>query len=464
MPNVPGLKAAALAEATSLFGRGFSLGCGPEKNPPHLRSAAASTPGDCIAMSLEIERHEQGDAVRLVVTGRLDAETGGELAGIVDEELRRGRHSIALALDGVVFLSSAGIRVLFETHRAAKATGGACLIETASDAVRKVLELTRLAPLLMAGVATDAPVKPRPTSPGATVHAAGVTLVGLERPTGGLQGMLVGGPVDARGVAAHREVRHVLPRHACGFGLGTIADDLPVADRAGELVAACGAVFHRPPRPFAVVDYLVGTGDLVPAAQFTSGLVWHGLPTGRAAFEPAAEDAAVPLAALAAAALAQSNAATAAFVVAGEVLGLVGAELIRPLATATPGDALGSADRGVAARWLSFSREPVHARRTALAVGVISRGRPAGLLADFVRPLGRGDLHAHVHAVVFPLRPLRRAALELAPVVADLAASVPLAVMHLLDDPEPILGSGGSEFVRGGCWFAPLAVRETAAP
>jgi hypothetical protein len=36
--------------------------------------------------------------------------------------------------------------------------------------------------------------------------------------------------------------------------------------------------------------------------------------------------------------------------------------------------------------------------------------------------------------------------------------------MHLLDDPEPVLGSGRSEFVRGGCWFAPLTVEESAAP
>jgi hypothetical protein len=160
--------------------------------------------------------------------------------------------------------------------------------------------------------------------------------------------------------------------------------------------------------------------------------------------------------------VAPGDAAVAAFIVAGEVQGLVGAELIRPLSEATPGDALGCVDRDVAARWLSFSREPVHARRTALAVGVVARGRPSGPLGDFLRPLGRDDLHGHVHAVVFPLRPLRRAALDLAAVVADLAASEPLAVLHLLVDPEPILGSGHPEFVRGCLWFAPLSVAEAA--
>jgi len=411
-------------------------------------------------MDLHVERQERGDGLTLVVTGRLEAETGGELTRLVDEELRRGVPAIALDLAGVSFLSSAGIRVLFETHRAAQATGGSCLIHAASEPVRRVLELTRLAPLLMAGRGADPPrAAARPTAAATTLHAEGMTLVGCETPTGGLQGI----PVGAAGDAARWSVKHPLPRHTCGLGLGALADEPPVPQRAGELVAACGAVFHRPPRPFTAVDYLVGTGDLVPAAQFIRGLVWHGLPSGRAAFEPAADEPAVPIAALAAVALAQSAASTAAFVVAGEVHGLVGAELIRPLAEATPGDAPAAADRDVAARWLSFSREPVHPRRTALAVGVVCRGRPTGPLAEFVRPLGHGDLHGHVHAVVFPLRPLRRAALDLATTVTDLAGSEPIAVMHLLDDPEPVLGSGRSEFVRGCCWFAPLAVSGEAA-
>jgi hypothetical protein len=105
----------------------------------------------------------------------------------------------------------------------------------------------------------------------------------------------------------------------------------------------------------------------------------------------------------------------------------------------------------------------VHARRTALIVGVATRRPPTGHLAAFVRPLGSGDLHGHFHAAVFPLRPLRRSAVDLAATIADLAGSEPLAVMHLLADPEPVLGSGRPELVRGGLWFAPLDIRAGAA-
>jgi hypothetical protein len=59
---------------------------------------------------------------------------------------------------------------------------------------------------------------------------------------------------------------------------------------------------------------------------------------------------------------------------------------------------------------------------------------------------------------VFPHRPLKRTAADLAAVVADLAASEPVAVVHLMADDRPVLGSGLSELVRGRCWFAPLAL------
>jgi anti-anti-sigma factor len=404
-------------------------------------------------MDVTIDRRERGAAVELVVAGRLDAETAGELARAVADELRRGHHEIGLDLDAVGFLSSAGIRVLFETHRSAKAAGGSCLIRTASEPIRRVLDLTRLTPVLMGGAAAKPAAAPAAAA-AATLHAAGVTLVGLVRPAGSpLHGLLVGG------AAAGQAARHSFPRHAFGLGLGSLSYDTSAPTGAGELLAACGAVLHRPPRPFAVVDYLLATGDLVPAAHIAHGLVWHGLPAGHAGFEPAADQPAVPLEAIAAAALDQAAAETVAVVIVGEVHGLVGAELIRPLAEANADDRPGIPDRATTARWLSFSREPVHARRTALVVGVATRGRPAEPLAAFLRPLGPPDLLGHFHAAVFPLRPLRRAAVDLAATVADLAGSEPIAVMHLLSDPEPVLGSGRPEFVRGGLWFAPLVVR-----
>lgn len=411
-------------------------------------------------MDIGIERLQRGDGVMLAVRGRLDAECADELRHATEEELRRGFHAITLDLDGVTFLSSAGIRVLFEAQRAVKAAGGSCFIGTASEPVRKVLDLTRLTPILMEGVPTAAAGAGRAAPPRrADVRVGDLLLVGLE-PCGStvLPGTLVGSEAALDG-AVPPAADHRLPRHAFAIGLGALAESGPLAERAGELLAACGAVFHRPPQPFAAVDYLIGSGDLVPEVRFAMGLIWHGLPAGRAGFESATEDA-VRLDDLAAALIDRAGRDTIAFVVVGEVHGLVGVELIRALASATPADRPRAATRDAAARWLEFSREPVHARHTAVVVGVATRETAAAPLAGFVRPLGRGGLHGHAHAAVFPHRSLKRGAIDLAATLADVTAAEPLAVMHLLGDPRPVLGSGQSEFVRGGCWFGALAVTE----
>jgi len=424
-------------------------------------------------MDISIERRENapdmsGEAVvELAVSGRIDAESGVELEHAVAEELRRGRHAIRLDCSGVSFLSSAGIRVLFNVHRAAKTAGGKCLIGAASDSVARVLELTRLAPILREPQATAGR---GPTPPGEALAAAVATgpleiregrilLVGLEPPgSGGLSGEVVGSPDDALVGRLQATTSRPVPRHAFGLGLAALADDSSLASIAGEMLAAGGAVFHRPPHPFATVDYSLSEGSHVPTVRLASGLFWEGLPRGRTGFEPADDEPAVRFDELAAALLERTQAECLGLVVVAEVHGIVGVELIRPLAEATAVDHPRSRDPAVAARWLSFSREPVHARQTALIVGVVTRGHPAGPLAEFVRPLGPDGTSGHAHAAIFPLRPLKRGAVDLAATVADLAASEPLAVMHLLGDPQPVLGSGQSELVRGCCWFAPLAV------
>ena len=438
-------------------------------------------------MDISIERRENAPdmageaAIELAVKGRIDAETGVELEHAVAEELRRGHHAIRLDCTAVSFLSSAGIRVLFNVHRAAKTAGARCLIGAASEPVARVLELTRLAPILREQQRDESPgTGGRGQTPsGDALPAVGgqatsdtragrILFVGLESPgSGGLKGDVVGAS-DAvmlgSGLGRLDDTpSRPVPRHAFGLGLAGLADD-SLATIAGEMLAACGAVFHRAPQPFAAVDYSLGEGSLVPTVRLASGLIWEGLPRGRAGFEPADDEPAVRFDELAAALLEQSQADCLALVVVAEVHGIVGVELIRPLAEATATDHPRSRDPAVAARWLSFSREPVHARHTALVVGVVTRGHPAAPLAEFVRPLGP-DLgpkspSGHAHAAIFPLRPLKRGAVDLAATVADLAASEPLAVMHLLGDPQPVLGNGQSDFVRGCCWFAPLAVAE----
>jgi len=408
-------------------------------------------------MEIRIERMTREDGVELAVVGRLDAESAGELRQAVAAEVRRGEHRISLDLSGVTFLSSAGIRVLFETQRDARAVGGDCVVRLASGPVQKVLELTRLDAILLrpaTGTGGGAVVR---SAPARDIDAPGVRLLGfVPAPAGPVSARLLGSATALAG-AAPRVERVAIRPHGFALGIAAVADDSTPATAAGELLAACGAVFHRPPRAFAAVDYLIGSGGFVPEVDMVTGLAWQGLPGGRAGFEAVDDSPAVVVADLAAGLLEQTAADALAVVFAGEVHGLVAAELIRPLAEASSADHPLVGSSGGAARWICFSREPVHAGRTAIVVGVVTRSG-SGPLAPFVAPLGRGDVAGHLHAVVFPHRPLKRTADDLAAVVADLAASEPVAVVHLMADERPVLGCGVSELVRGRCWFAPLVL------
>ena len=431
-------------------------------------------------METTIERRDSGNEVELLVSGWLDAESGEQLERAVEEELRRGRHTIRLDLSAVSFLSSAGIRLLFNTYRAAKAVGGQCLVGAASEQVTRVLQVTKLDSFLLDSrqvVAESAATLANAAGAESEAVAADIcdgriVLVGLEPPgRGHLQATLIGS-TDATllGSIPVASVRQ-FSRHSFGLGIGALAKDAVLAAHAGEMLAACGAVFYRPPQPLAAIDYLIGADGLVPEIQMAAGLAWEGLPRGRAGFEPASDESSVRFSELAGQLLERSQSETIAIVLIGEVSGLVGVELIRPLAEASSIECPRAGIPAVAARWLSFSREPVHARRTALVVGVVTSGEPQDhqlhsghQLHSFVRPLGEGDLFGHAHAAIFPFRPLKRGTVDLLAMVDALASSEPLAVMHLLDDPQPMLGSGQSEFVRGCCWFAPLSIGTGVQP
>ena len=429
-------------------------------------------------MALSIEASitgNAGDRVDLVARGRIDSETATELEAAVDEQLRLGRHTIRLDLGEVGFLSSAGIRSLFNVHRAAKGAGGSCLVSRSSEPIHRVLTLSRLAPLLMEPGANDrpAPLPGPPAGPAAAPAAARdatppaaatlrteqvgeVVLVGFDGSAAAtLAGVIVGAPAWTSGVGTIDETPRNVPREAFGIGIGALADDGPAVTSGGELVAACGSVFVRPPRPFGVPDSLVGSGDLIPSIRVATGLFWEGTPRGHTGFE-GADAAAVALDTLLGILLDRAGAEAIAVLMVAEVLGLVGAELIRPIAEATADDHPAAGRAEIAGRWLSFSREPCHAGRTALVVGIATRGA-RGALADCVRPFG--SVNAHLHAAVFPHRPLRRGVTEPGTIVAGLGGMSPLAVMHLLADPAPVLGSGRPEMARGVCWFAPIDVR-----
>src|SRR5947209_19632155 len=99
---------------------------------------------------MEIHKQQHAsEAAELKVRGRLDGYWAEHLAAELDKLVREGTHRLWLDCAAVTYLSSLGIGVLIRFHKQLKGLGGSLKVINPSDAVREVLELSRLVPILV---------------------------------------------------------------------------------------------------------------------------------------------------------------------------------------------------------------------------------------------------------------------------------------------------------------------------
>ena len=97
-------------------------------------------------MKMTIQTIKNEDALTVSVTGRLDTTTSPEL----DEELKKsldGIRDLAMDLEGLEYISSAGLRILLSTQKTMNQQGTMKLINV-SSMVMDVFEVTGFADIL----------------------------------------------------------------------------------------------------------------------------------------------------------------------------------------------------------------------------------------------------------------------------------------------------------------------------
>ena len=87
------------------------------------------------------------DPARVVASGELDAASAGQLASTLDDATGASA-GIALDLSGVTFIDSSGLRVIAAEVRRSEETSAPFTVSAASDAVRRIFEMTGLGDLL----------------------------------------------------------------------------------------------------------------------------------------------------------------------------------------------------------------------------------------------------------------------------------------------------------------------------
>ena len=411
---------------------------------------------------MEITRTAIADGrVCLTLCGRFDATWSGAVQDALAECIRSGQHQIDIDLAQVPFLSSAGIRVLLLVHRQLHGIHGRLAIVAVSPEVRQVVELAGLRALLADAASAPHAAADAPACERLERAEAHYELHTLNR---GAQLALrtVGDPhaLLERGVLAGTLSAEEFPPSRLAVGVGAFGDEADgCVERLGELLAVGGVAVTLPGSADATPDWLLCAERFVPRARLAYGLVADGPFALEARFEAHAGAGPLPLTALVEAALELAAAPTIGFAVVAEAAQFVGARLRRSPVGHSGGVFAFPSIRDN----LAFTAEPAHAGCSAVIAGFASRQPPAALAPQLRALDPASSLSAHVHAAIFPYRPIRRGRIGLTDTVRMLFDAQSVAgVLHLLTDWRAGTGAGQTTLHRGALWCAPATLAEDA--
>jgi anti-anti-sigma factor len=404
---------------------------------------------------MQITELPGAEQVELQLAGRIDATWAEHLSATIEKSVRAGAHRVVLNFAAVDYISSLGIRVLVMQYKLLKSVKGSLEITQPTDFCRNILTTVGLSELITADgaspVKSETPRARRETRGGATYE---VYPQPVSTP---LECSLIGDPQKLGSTGFTEADCRSIPFAAGSFGLGLGAFGQGYADcegRFGEFLAAGGCAIALPTNdPHSLPDYVVEQGSLVPQVETLYAICGKGDFSTMVRFDAVADGPGkIALSELVATLLDLSSGASIAFVILAEAAGLVGAGLRK-----SPARQPLSHELPAVRDWLSFTTERSSEKNLALLVGAAGRDMQ-GHAAKFLRPLKAGSsIAAHIHAAVFPYRPVPRGELPLARTIADLlAASSPNALLHLMADTRPFEGVGETDLARGACWTAPL--------
>ncbi|MEY3176115.1 MAG: hypothetical protein RLZZ436_4029 [Planctomycetota bacterium] len=412
-------------------------------------------------MLIQTTRRQHGFALEL--NGRLDADWSAHVENAIEAAVQNGEHAIAIDLQNVHYISSAGVGVLIKYHKRLTAVQGSLRVLHAAGDVLTVLKLMKLTWLLTEVPPTLLTATPN-TEP--TIHDhAGCRIEVQQLPSQQpLNCTLLGSPelfnTGRLDPATTHPVR--FETNSCGLGLGAFNAHTPETGPHahcvgfGESLGVAGAVIQQATDGSRVPDFQLAAEELVPSLHLLYGMHWSGEFPSLIRFEAARRNGgSIPLSELTSEILRLLNCHVAAFVFVAESAAVVGARLIQsPLGphNSSPFDYPAIRD------WLSFFSQPDRDPKLTLITGIAARN-PQPELAPFLRPMADDDqLAAHFHAALFHYSPLPKGVLNLQHTVKALFhANAPQSVWHLLRDGRAIEGVGETELMRGACWCGPLS-------
>ncbi len=400
---------------------------------------------------MQITHQKKGKYLLIQAAGRLDASWSDHFADTLLTQVRHGHHHLVMDFSNLSFLSSAGIRSLARIYKELIQVKGGFQIIHATSFVDNTLKSTGFGMWLTEKPPADMPVGKAAEEP---VRPGQIEFHLLEQDAS-LRLLVPASWRPWQMATPDRTVVRKFGEMDFALGIGSASGNFEEArDHFGEFMAVAGNVVYQPPKEGEHPDFLLSQGDFVPEMLCLQTLQCTGKMSHLMRFAPGKHTLFYGVGEIAGMALKQLDADALAFVLLGEIDGLVGSTLIR-----SPG--LLTEDRSIPypeiKGWVSFCAERVYAGQQALIFGLAARKdavQSGGLLSRVSATMG---CYLHAHATVFPYQPLQNGKIDLNTTIQRFFdGAPPVAMLHLVEDSRPAVGLGESALIRGACWFSPV--------
>lgn len=406
-------------------------------------------------MNLQIEQSISTQETKLTCTGRLDANSAGHLNDYINNMVREGHYSIALNLEGIEYLSSAGIRTLVNQYKNLASVNGIFYIAEMSQNVRQVLDMVGMETML--GEKPGMQPAQQTKKEEAKQHLFdNYTLKIIDfRSDNSTVVNLFGNPGQLAKKDFTSNKAHTINAAEKFFslGLGAIGESYDECrKRFGEYIVAGKNAAYLPADGSQKPDFMQSSGKLVASLIGLYGISFTENYRWLIRFEPQTGNHSIEFGRLINHLSEITGKQEFAIVMAAESGGLVGTSLnVSPVVNQN------IFSYPEVKNTVNFTTEPAHNKMLTLSAGIITTNdtKNAG---SFVRPLNdNGQQNGHVHSMVFPYTPLKKTNIDLYEIIDYLFDNSELIdLLHLTNDNREINGIGESRFVQGFCWITPI--------
>ncbi|MEI6455879.1 MAG: STAS domain-containing protein [bacterium] len=340
----------------------------------------------------------------LEIQGRIDGLTAPEIKRAFDRSVNEGHRQLIVDFRDVTYLSSAGLRIILETHKSLKTIGGELILLSIPQTVADVFRVSGMAPLLnifadMVSLRRHLNEAPGPdTGTRAEYNGISFEMISIPGDPGNLT--LIGSP-DKMAESAYTSAdmsKVTQSEFRFGAGLGVTGDTYPdIRDLFGESIILNHHFFSYPAVRKPIVDYSYYSEELSRSINFMHGFGMNGKYSRILRFETTGEQ--LTLDALAKAAGNVASSPMFGIVILALSGGILGMHLKKSPVSENRPARQGIMEPENFHDWISYPLEEEGLHKTVVAAGIVIKDR-GSVNPEWLNQLPRGaDLH--VHAALF---------------------------------------------------------------